>query len=65
MLNQQPEQISTIFSRKPSELTDSDIDKIVTELRAKRATFNAEPVKRVKKEIVPAAQLDDLLKGIL
>ena len=58
--------LATIFSRDPLELTDDDIGQTIAYFRANRHLFNQTPVKtRPKKESAAPANLDINLDDIL
>ena len=72
-LQTEPDSISTLFSRKYTTWTDSDLDRICDHYRSVRGNFSEVPVKRVAKEKVSsvaqeaAASLDlgAMLDGLL
>lgn len=58
--------LATIFSRDPLDLTDDDIGQTIAYFRANRHLFNQTPVKtRAKKEAAAPANLDVNLDDIL
>jgi hypothetical protein len=64
-----PDSIQDLFNKSPEELTDWDLESLVTALRAQRARWlQMEQTKanKEKKERVPLSQheVDDLLKDL-
>lgn len=56
-----PASLQELFNRDPLSLTDSDIDRIVTELRAQRARWEqGQRAKRVPAQNAVALDLSDL-----
>lgn len=55
-----PDSLQELFDRDPLQLTDSDIEKIVTELRAQRARWEVREAKPKKTSAPATLDLKDL-----
>jgi hypothetical protein len=61
-----PDSISDLFNRDPEKLTDSDLDRIVAEMRANRERYDQlEKDKPRKEDRVTKKEINDVLKAVM
>lgn len=60
----EPNSIDSFFAKDPEEISDSEIEAMVKELRRQRLTWTAAEKNKVAKISLGSANLDEMLKDL-